>query len=184
MTPNLPRSGAGFCVKSCDAFSMIEVVLAVGVISFALVGIIGLFPVAMQSALDSQRETQVALIARSLFSEIQRPDYINAHVFVGKALSDSSIKAQQIPLAGTPTADPPKFYFDVNGQMVMPQGATPPIEAVYAAEVSTSTNNLAPGLSRVEVNMSVVATSPTRNYPFVTWVFSTPPPSPAPPKSP
>jgi hypothetical protein len=145
--------------------------LAVGVISFALVGIIGLFPVAMQSALDSQRETQIALIARSLFSEIQRPDYVNAHVFVGRSLDDPSLTAEQIPLSGTPSSNPPKFYFDLSGQMLLPTGAAPPNDATYVAEVTTTTNNLPKNLSKVEVNVAASA-APARKYSFVTWVLS------------
>ena len=45
-------------------FSLIEVVLALGIISFAIVGIIGLMPVAMKSAGDSMRETDATFIAR------------------------------------------------------------------------------------------------------------------------
>jgi type II secretory pathway pseudopilin PulG len=57
--------------RSENAFSLIEVVMALGIISFALVAILGLMPVGVQSAMDSQRETQVALIARSIFTDLQ-----------------------------------------------------------------------------------------------------------------
>ena len=57
------------------AFSLIEIVLTVGIISFALVGILGLFPVAVEAAANSQRETQAALIARSIYTDLDsRPD--------------------------------------------------------------------------------------------------------------
>ena len=42
---------------------MVEIVLAIGIISFALVGILGLIPAAMDSAIKSQRETQATCIA-------------------------------------------------------------------------------------------------------------------------
>ncbi len=53
-----------------SGFSLIEVVIAIGIISFALVGILGLFPVAMDAATKSQQETQAALIARTLYTDI------------------------------------------------------------------------------------------------------------------
>lgn len=57
------------------AFSLIEIILAVAVIAFALTAILGMFPVAVGAATDSQRETQAALIARSIFDQLQaRPE--------------------------------------------------------------------------------------------------------------
>jgi type II secretory pathway pseudopilin PulG len=52
------------------AFSLIEIVLAIGIVSFALIGILALFPVALNSAAESQRETQAAFIARAIFSDL------------------------------------------------------------------------------------------------------------------
>lgn len=52
------------------AFSLIEIVLALAVMSFALVGILGLFPVAMGAARESQQETQAAFIARTIYNDL------------------------------------------------------------------------------------------------------------------
>lgn len=49
-----------------QAFSLIEVVAALAVTTFAIVGILGLVPVALQSARASQDETQATLIARTI----------------------------------------------------------------------------------------------------------------------
>jgi len=59
-TSNLKPSG----------FTLIEIVLAIGIMSFALVGILGLFPVALETARDSKAETQVALLARQIESDL------------------------------------------------------------------------------------------------------------------
>lgn len=56
--------------RTSSAFSLVEIILALGVISFALVGIMGLFPVALKSATSSQRETQMGVIARSIFTDL------------------------------------------------------------------------------------------------------------------
>ena len=53
-----------------DGFNLIEVVLALSVLSFALVGIISLFPLALNTAKDSKSETRVALIAQTLLAEL------------------------------------------------------------------------------------------------------------------
>ncbi len=161
---------------SC-AFSLIEVVLAVGVISFALVGIIGLFPVAMQSALDSQRETQVAFIARSLFSELQRVNGDEAYITVtgsGSAgLQNGDLKTIDL---NSPSTD--NFYFDQNGGMLDGDGP----EAMYRAEVTVDRTGQPDGLSRVDVKIFVpnITPPPTnqRSYNFVTLISFTPPTTP------
>ena len=52
-------------------FSLIEIVLALGIMSFALVGILGLFPAAIDTARDSKAETRIALIAQSILADLQ-----------------------------------------------------------------------------------------------------------------
>ncbi|MEM1158061.1 MAG: hypothetical protein AAGH72_07380 [Verrucomicrobiota bacterium] len=51
-------------------FSLVEIVLALGIISFALVGILGLFPVALDTAKDSKAETIIAFIGQSIIADI------------------------------------------------------------------------------------------------------------------
>lgn len=52
-------------------FSLVEVVIALGVISFALVGILGLFPIAINTAAESKAETRITNIAQSVFTDLQ-----------------------------------------------------------------------------------------------------------------
>lgn len=75
--PGFPFHGTGARVHSPNrkpdgtaAFTLIEIVLAIGIMSFALVGILGLFPVALETARDSKSETQVALLARQIESDL------------------------------------------------------------------------------------------------------------------
>jgi len=53
-------------MKRCGAFSLIEVTLALGVVAFALVAILGLVPVALRSAKDATEDTRVSLIAQDI----------------------------------------------------------------------------------------------------------------------
>lgn len=162
------------CPNAAHAFSLIEVVLAVGVISFALVGIIGLFPVAMQSALDSQRETQVAFIARSLISEIQRIDGDKAYVTVTTANPTGEregLDAGDLVTINLSTASttPTEFFFDDAGGMV----ASNATSALYRADVTVDRTGQPGGLSRVDVKVSVPANAPVANqraYHFVTLI--------------
>lgn len=62
-------------MRRCGAFSLVEVTLALGVVAFALVAILGLVPVALRSAKEAVDDTRVSLImqdvstrTRTLFS--------------------------------------------------------------------------------------------------------------------
>jgi len=61
-------------------FTLIEIVLAIGILSFALVGILGLFPVALETARESKEETMMAQIAQSIEADIRRADGATAEV--------------------------------------------------------------------------------------------------------
>ena len=52
------------------AFSLVEVVMALGVVSFALFAILGLLPVGSQSGRDSIDATRTSLIAQAVFDRI------------------------------------------------------------------------------------------------------------------
>jgi uncharacterized protein (TIGR02598 family) len=52
-------------------FSLVEAALSLAILSFALVAIIGLLPVALQTAKESSAETHATLIARRIVDEIQ-----------------------------------------------------------------------------------------------------------------
>jgi len=49
-----------------SAFSLVEVTLALGVIAFALIAILGLIPVGLSSARDATEDTRVSLIAQDV----------------------------------------------------------------------------------------------------------------------
>jgi hypothetical protein len=53
-----------------DAFSLVEVVLALGVVSFAIVAILGVFPVGLSLGHSAQDETRAPQIAQSIFGAL------------------------------------------------------------------------------------------------------------------
>lgn len=67
------------------AFSLVEVVLALGVVSFAFVGIIGLLPVGLQTSRQAQETSVQSQIAQQVSNEIQLARFsdLNASVFPG-----------------------------------------------------------------------------------------------------
>jgi len=52
------------------AFSLVEVVLALGVISFAIVAILGVFPVGLSTGHSAQDETRAPQIAQTVFAAL------------------------------------------------------------------------------------------------------------------
>jgi Tfp pilus assembly protein PilV len=54
-----------------SAFSLVEVVLALGVVSFAIVAILGLIPLGLQTSHSSQDETRAAQIAQGIFASLE-----------------------------------------------------------------------------------------------------------------
>jgi len=59
-----------FLDERVAAFSLVEVVLAIGVIAFALVAILGVFPVGLSTSHSAQDETRAAQIAQDIFSSL------------------------------------------------------------------------------------------------------------------
>ena len=70
-------------IRGPGAFSLVEAALSLAVISFAIFAIMGLFPVALQTARESNRETRATLIARRIVDELQSLPGTNTALFEG-----------------------------------------------------------------------------------------------------
>lgn len=98
----VPASFLFRCRASVKGFSLVEVVVALGIVSFSLVGILSMFPVALDTATDSKNETRVTFIAQSIFSDLQFSPGTNACVMLRQVsnaedYSDSSkVKGQSL----------------------------------------------------------------------------------------
>jgi len=53
-----------------DAFSLVEIAIAIGLFAFVIVGIIGLFPTALRMQTESAVETRSSMIAQQLFDAV------------------------------------------------------------------------------------------------------------------
>lgn len=155
------------------AFSLIEVVLALGVIAFALVGIMGLFPVAMRSAQESQRETRATLIARQIFSDLQTAPGTNRLVVRGPSAGDSAGLITNFSLAANTNLI---LSYDADGtgrsdEIPTTSFAGPVPDAGFLARLTVDTNTGVPNLSRVQATIEAPASAPSTNrsqYTFVT----------------
>lgn len=69
--------------RTANAFSLVEVVLALGVVSFAIVAILGILPVGLSTGHSAQDETRAAQIAEDILASLagQAPtNYDNASI--------------------------------------------------------------------------------------------------------
>jgi len=136
------------------AFSLVEVVLALGIVAFAIIGIMGLMPIAVKSAGDSMRETDATLIARRIFSEIKtgtggnRVVYSSANDTIPISLASDSTNT----MAFTEDGLPQEALSSTNA----------PVNADYAfyAQISVLTNTGMTNLSRVQVDVAYPAAAP------------------------
>ncbi|MBW8863810.1 MAG: hypothetical protein JF609_02605 [Verrucomicrobia bacterium] len=140
-------------------FSLIEIVLALGIISFALVGILGLFPVAVNAAADSQHETQAALIARSIFDQLEAtPNTPKRTIKPAKKYDDRSVPPVVIDLSKNDSAPP--MGFDADG---FPLASADDPSAAYKVNIAvTPITTPDYGLSQVVVTVNLHSVS----YPF------------------
>ena len=146
---------------SITAFSLIEIVLALGIISFALVGIMGLFPVAMKSALESQRETRAALIAQQIYSDLASMSGTNRFITTGTGPDDRT----SISLTALATNT---VYYSDSGT---PLGTSSHPDALFLANVAVTPNSPLAGLSHIQTTIEAPAQATSTNrskYTFVT----------------
>lgn len=73
-----PMPGFGRRRKNISAFSLVEVVLAMGIIAFALIVLFALVPVGLKSNVDSSGESQAVNVLQSLVSDRRSSNYTNA----------------------------------------------------------------------------------------------------------
>jgi type II secretory pathway pseudopilin PulG len=154
-------------------FSLVEVVLALGVIAFALVGIMGLFPVALKSAQESQRETRATLIAQQIFSDLRTLTGTNRLLVRGPSTANASALITNFSLAGNTNI---VLSYDIDGKGRTDQISTDSFagsfpDAAFLANVDVDTNTGIPNLSRVQATIEAPAAAPSTNrskYTFVT----------------
>ncbi|MDR0534543.1 MAG: prepilin-type N-terminal cleavage/methylation domain-containing protein [Verrucomicrobiales bacterium] len=80
-------------------FSLVEVVLAIGIMAFGLIVIIGLLPIGIKSNRDSTEESQAVNIMQAVIADRQGTDYtLNSAVYQIPMISGSSAN---FPTSGT-----------------------------------------------------------------------------------
>jgi len=131
------------------AFSLLEVVVALGIVSFAIVAIMGMFPIALKTSRESMTETDAALIARRIFSEI------SCGTNALRSLSmdtNNGVKTIDLSTDSTNTV----IAFRETGEALYATNTNRADNAAntdYLAQISISTNTGISNLSRVLVEI-------------------------------
>ena len=135
-------------------FSLVEVVIALGIVSFAVLAIVGMMPVAMKSAQDSMRQTDSTLIAQRIFSELKT--------------GSGAVRTITLSPNGTPrildlSANSTNNFlaFKENGTAHDYVNSAPATDAYdFYAQISVTTNIGASNLSSVQIDIGAPAAAP------------------------
>lgn len=126
--PNPPVSHKSFARARRSAFSLVEVVLAVGVISFAFVAILGLVPAGLAQFRQAMDNSVGAQVAQRIILECQQTDF-DTLINLKNAPANPQ-KPNYTQLASYSTSDTTKTnplyvrYFDEQGNEVVPAATT------------------------------------------------------------
>jgi len=76
-----------FGLKDRKGFTLVEIALALGVVSFALVAILGMLPMALSASRESRSQSRASLIGESIFSDLRSGTHAAAPVFLSKQIT-------------------------------------------------------------------------------------------------
>jgi Tfp pilus assembly protein PilV len=127
------------------SFSLLEVVIALGVITVGIVGILAVFPTALQTGHSAQDETRAAHIAQSVFGSLvaQAPSQFNN---VQIRLSDGVTLSPSINLTASSSPTTPSLCADNDGKLVQTSPEIPYCPG-YSHAIYIYTNNSVPGFT-------------------------------------
>ena len=153
------------------SFSLLEVVIALGVITVGIVGILAVFPTALQTGHSAQDETRAAHIAQSVFGSLvaQAPSqFSNVQLSPAPSPTPISLAASSSPIT-------PSLCADNDGKLVQ-TSPTIPYCPGYSCAIYIYTNNSVPGFtdpasaSQVTVRVAWPANAPAANQTFRDYV--------------
>lgn len=154
-------------------FSLVEIVVALAIISFALVAIIGLFPVAMSAAKEGRNETRAASIAQLIFGQLRTHDPKQKALPLGPDPTKTSTTDGNLNLSlqasNSTTTNEGYMAFTGEGEPI--RRITPAqyddssvagtlSAAVYKVRVQAMPNQPISGLARVKVDVTYPASAP------------------------
>jgi len=166
-----------------QAFSLVEVTIAIGIFAFVIVGVMGLLPAGMRMRADAAADTRGVLISEELFAAVRAsPSLSNVVVRDGPGLQSGNNRTINLlsgqSVLGYPSQTTvPYWSFDKNpgSSWTNAGGADAEVAQSAANAIDTLTRltatNLGGGLYRVNVEVRAPASIPLTNS--RTSLFST-----------
>jgi hypothetical protein len=154
------------------SFSLLEVVIALGVITVGIVGILAVFPTALQTGHSAQDETRAAHIAQSVFGSLvagASSQFSNVRLPLSPSPSPAPTPLSINLTTGSGTTPSVTLYADNDGNLVANS-----TNAAYAILIYT--NNSVPGFTdpasanEVTVRVAWPASAPAANQTFRDYV--------------
>lgn len=154
--------------RAC-AFSLVEIALALGVVAFCIVAILGLIQVAQNAAREGRAETRATLIARSIMETARAGNPGSAII----ETAPGTLATITLPPASPATYD---LVYSDQGELLASPGnydtgaGMPPAASFVARVVFTPRPD---GLVQLEVGVATPAIAPQsrrKNFPFVTLI--------------
>lgn len=136
-------------------FSLIEVSITLAVVGFALIGIMGVLPVAMQNTRTCVDETRAAQLAKLVFNTLQSEPFMAAECF----------SPDHTTIDLSTRTDPAVLYasYDVRDQVKILRQLAPPQNAEYVLTLSFERSILAtPAPAAAPAAGATPAPAPTR----------------------
>jgi type II secretory pathway pseudopilin PulG len=84
-----------------SGFSLVEIVVAMGILTFALVSLLALFPVALETAAESKAETRITQIAQSVYADLKASSLASASIVTGPDLQTDLRQSIDLSVATT-----------------------------------------------------------------------------------
>ncbi len=170
--------------SASGGFSLVEVVIAIGIFAFVIVGIVGLFPAALRIRSESALDTRSVMIAQQIMAAIDTaPSLSNVTVPTGAYIGNPATTTTNILNTNSPivlgyasrTTFPYYYYKDnPNASWTNAGGADAQIAASAAneitslARVTATTNNLT-NLAQITIQVRSPASLPLTNSRVVTF---------------
>ena len=153
--------------RPCHAFSLVEVVLALGVIAIAITAILGVFPVALTTGHSAQDETRAAQIAQSILATFSGQQFSTVTFLLYDASDGSQNGSVTFDLANQ-SGPGPTWAANNNGELFVPgappkfltRPSGPPTKSADTGQtysVAVSFNNAPTGFDAQYANQLVVS---------------------------
>ncbi len=166
-------------VNRHSGFSLVEIVLALGILSFAIVAILGLFPIAMNDARESKNETHAAMIAQLILGQLRSQPADASSFPVGTNATDGNATTGNWGVDLKDSVEYCAFYSDAGEPL---RRATPAqytsgdvpaavSKAAYKVRMKVEPEVPRAGLSKVTIDVSYPCAVPLENrrsFSFVT----------------